>query len=163
MAAASTLLYNEIMAHLKLSSPALHYEIAAAAGKNPMVTQTVSTALAVDTLMEAYYASSPVEDAGHLSDYRLATWENPLVGTPEDFTEFNTLYTNIGVRLTEFDDDLEAESEATYHYGTYDLIRCVSVAYDRGFLQLRNGGVACVRACCLRRRRTLLPVHSVAF
>jgi len=117
MAAASTLLYNEIMAHLKLSSPALHYEIAAAAGKNPMVTQTVSTALAVDTLMEAYYASSPVEDAGHLSDYRLATWENPLVGTPEDFTEFNTLNTNIGVRLAEFDDELEAESEATYHYG----------------------------------------------
>jgi hypothetical protein len=172
MAAASTLLYNEIMAHLKVSSPALHYEIVAAAGKNPMVADTVSVALAVDTLMEAYYASSPTEDAGHLSDYRLATWDNPLVGTPADYTEFNTLYSNIGVRLAEFDDELEAESEATYHYGM-EPSRWIP---PLRFLLLRTNGVfAVARRCCIQqgpfasdaggqcsRCSLLLPLFAVA-
>jgi hypothetical protein len=72
MAAASTLLYNKMMTHLLATSPALHYEIVAAAGKDPAKTTTVSAALMVDTLMDAYYASSPIEEAGHLSNYRCA-------------------------------------------------------------------------------------------
>jgi hypothetical protein len=48
---------------------------------------------------------------------RLANWNWPLAGEPEDFALKDLLLGNITGRLAEFEDNLASEADMTYNYG----------------------------------------------
>lgn len=92
-------------------------------GKDVGTPTTVAPGLLVDFIISGYYADSPIEDAGRLTDFRLVNWEWPIFGVSgisdptTNRTNYETLKADMEARVAEFETNLESESAQTYHYG----------------------------------------------